>query len=129
MPGDQRAHFARIAFALFAGACVGVAGIDDDRAKLAAGNVLSADLDRSGEDAIGGEHGGGGGGRVAEKNSDVGRLLGFDARVNAPARKPRGDNKWNSGIRAFCSAGILPVFNIEEQAGCLCYKKSISAIQ
>jgi hypothetical protein len=98
--GDFRGQFAhpqRVAFALLAGAGVGIACIDDDAAEFAGLHVRAADFHRRGEDRIGREDGG-----LPSRSRPRSA-----ARCPAPcfdlipaytplARNPAGDNKCNS---------------------------------
>ena len=70
MFGEAR-HFERVLHALFAGAGVGVAGIDDECLRTATPYSLDADLHRRGADLIGREHAGDGRGHFGNDEREV----------------------------------------------------------
>ncbi len=81
--GGEMAHADGVVDALFAGAGVGVAGVDDDAAEFAGVDMGGADGDGGGDDLVGGESGGGVGEGVGDEEADVGGLFGLDAGVDA----------------------------------------------
>ena len=103
-PADRRAGFGRRLPTLFAGSGIGDAGIDDQRAQLAAQfQVAAADVHRRGAKAVGSEHAGHSTAAVERQQGQVAPVRLADSRL--------GDAETNAGNRPEIGGGRGTVIN------------------